>query len=103
MKPEPFDVTVKSTPASDPALDSATDSALPDYGHLMDYVLDLHIIVGPNGMCRCGEDGITCSERLRCVSHEIGSALLGAHMTKSMGGTKFTPNVELSDSHREKP
>lgn len=71
-------------------------SAFPDYGHLMDYVLDLHIIIGPNGMCRCGEDGITCSERLRCVSHEIGSALLGAHMAKSMGGTRFTPNAEVS-------
>ncbi len=75
------------------SLGAATGSALPDYGHLMDYVLDLHIITGPNGMCRCGEDGITCSERLRCVSHEIGSALLGAHMAKSMGGEKFTPNT----------
>jgi len=74
------------------SLPPRTGSALPDYGHLMDYVLDLHIITGPNGMCRCGEDGITCLERLRCVSHEIGSALLGAHMTKSMGGTKFTSN-----------
>ena len=63
----------------------------PVCGHLMDYVLDLHII-GPNGMCRCGEDGITCAERLRCVSHEIASALLGASMTKRMGDTKFTPN-----------
>lgn len=75
-----------------PPFSAATGSALPDYGHLMDYVLDLHIIVGPNGMCRCGEDGITCSERLRCVSHEISSALIGAHMAKSMGGEKFTPN-----------
>ena len=71
---------------------AAPCSALPDYGHLMDYVLDLHIITGPNGMCRCGEDGITCSERLRRVSHEIGSALLGAHMIKNHCGQKWTPN-----------
>ena len=64
-----------------------------DCGHLMDYVLDLHIITGPNGQCRCGEDGITCSERLRRVSHEIGSALLGAHMIKDNGGQKWTPNI----------
>lgn len=82
---------------------AAPCSALPDCGHLMDYVLDLHIIIGPNGMCRCGEDGITCSERLRCVSHEIGSELLGAHMVKSMGGEKFTPNVRVSESAREQP
>lgn len=68
-------------------------SALPDYGHLMDYVLDLHIITGPNGMCRCGEDGITCSERLRCVSHEIGSALLGAYMAKQLSAIKNADRV----------
>ena len=89
---------VTKQPETPTASIPASGSALPgyvhlmDYGHLMDYVLDLHIIVGPNGICRCGEDGITCSERLRCVSHEIGSALLGAHMAKSMGGEKFTPN-----------
>ena len=80
-------------------LPPATGSALPDYGHLMDYVLDLHIITGPNGMCRCGEDGITCSERLRRVSHEIGSALLGAHMIKDHGGQKWTPNVRISGAN----
>lgn len=76
--------------------------AASDRWHLMDYVLDLHIITGPNGMCRCGEDGITCLERLRRVSHEIGSALLGAHMVKSMGGEKFTQVVGNADpKHHE--
>lgn len=62
--------------------------------HLMDYVLDLHIIIGPSGMCRCGEDGLTCSERLKSVSHEINSALIGAHMAKSLGGVKMNPSPE---------
>ena len=75
-----------------PAPSPVTSSALPDYGHLMDYVLDLHIIVGSSGMCRCGEDGITCSERLGRVSREVSDALIGAHMAKSTGGEKFTPN-----------
>lgn len=70
------------------SLPASPGSALSECGHLMDYVLDLHIITGPNGMCRCGEDGITCSERLRRVSHEIGSALTGAHLAKQLGGSK---------------
>ncbi len=82
----------KNCSRCDSELAAPTGSALPNYGHLQDYVLDLHIITGQNGQCRCGEGGITCSERLRCVSHEIGSALLGANMAKRMGGEKFTSN-----------
>jgi hypothetical protein len=49
-------------------------------GHLIDYVNRLHIITGPDGQCMCGEGGITCSERLRQVSHEIGAALCAASL-----------------------
>jgi hypothetical protein len=59
--------------------------------HLMDHVLDLHIVIGPNGLCRCGQDGITCQERLRRISTEIADCLLGAQMTKDFGGKKFIP------------
>lgn len=62
-----------------------------EHNHLMDYVLDLHIIIGPNGKCRCGEDGITCLERLRRDCYAVGSAILGAHMIKDNGGKKFYP------------
>lgn len=57
--------------------------------HLMDYVLEIHIITGPGGQCRCGEDGITCSQRLARVSHDIASALIGAATARNMGGEKI--------------
>lgn len=53
---------------------------------LIDYVLKLHIITGPNGQCMCGEEGITCADRLARTSHDIWAAL---HMAQS-GGERVT-------------
>ena len=40
--------------------------------------MNVHIITGPNGMCRCGEDGKTCSEILESVvPKDLGSYLAG--------------------------
>lgn len=40
--------------------------------------MNVHIITGPNGMCRCGEDGKTCSEILAgVVPKDLGSYLAG--------------------------
>lgn len=63
----------------------ASLAPLPGYGHLADYVRDLHIITGPNGMCRCREDGLTCGQRLAAVSADIRDAQIAAeigHNTK---------------------
>lgn len=69
---------------NDPKTADQINSQVLDYGHLMDYALDLHIITGANGMCRCGEGGITCSQRLSAVSHELQSAIIGASMAKQI-------------------
>jgi hypothetical protein len=52
-----------------------------DCGSLADYVEKLHIITGPNGMCMCGKDGLTCSERLARVSTDIQNALIANRLT----------------------
>ena len=40
--------------------------------------MNVHIITGPNGMCRCGEDGKTCSEILAdIVPKDLESYLAG--------------------------
>lgn len=63
---------------------NTTAEAEGDRKHLADYVGKLHIITGPSGQCMCGIDGITCSERLRQVSHEIGDCLLLHYMKESL-------------------
>lgn len=64
------------TPDQRAILSSLPPSA--GYGHLSDYVGRLHIITGPNGMCMCGEDGLTCGERLARVSPEIRDGFIAA-------------------------
>lgn len=44
--------------------------------HLADYINQLHIIEGPNGMCMCGTDGKTCQELLAEASQEVRDSLL---------------------------
>lgn len=38
--------------------------------------MNIHIITGPNGMCRCGEDGKTCSEILNHETARLTSELI---------------------------
>jgi hypothetical protein len=51
-----------------------------NYGSLSNYVNRLHIITSTNGMCMCGEDGLTCSERLALVSPDIRNALMSTRL-----------------------
>lgn len=69
MSYQPFDLNQLT-----PEQRAIVETPLPNFGHLRDYVDRLHIITGPNGMCMCGEDGITCAERLSRVSADIRDA-----------------------------
>lgn len=40
-----------------------------------DFPGNIHIIIGPNGMCRCGEDGLSCIQILRRFGYISGNKI----------------------------
>lgn len=54
-------------------------------GHLCQVVDALHIITGPNGMCMCGRDGMTCGQILAMHSKDIQDARIMAEMKQRVG------------------
>jgi hypothetical protein len=60
--------------------DPTSGSAWWERHHLMDVVESLHIVTGPNGMCMCGTDGMTCGQLLATLSSQIQDAQIQAKM-----------------------
>lgn len=61
---------------------------------LLEVVHQVHIIIGPNGMCMCGcYDGypVTCLDILKQDCQEIASAAIGSEFIQKHGGTKTNP------------
>lgn len=75
-----------------------SDPKLPT--NLIPIVNQLHIITGPNGQCMCGTDGLTCSQLLWPLSHDIQNAQLAANIAESVGATHLPPTNEATPTPR---
>lgn len=67
-------------------------------GHLCRVVEALHIITGPNGMCMCGRDGMTCGQILAMHSKDIQDARIMAHMKERSGAEWMGADAVKLDS-----
>lgn len=66
-------------------------------GHLCQVVDALHIITGPNGMCMCGTDGMTCGQILAMHSKEIQDARIMSEMKERVGAKWVGADAVESD------